>query len=161
MPIKTFDPFPPSCAPTALAVYQILDSLLAQHASKYFISERMGSILRRGLQFFPAEALQPVLEPVMHRMAGCFEQTGYASYLWIIGKVTARFGENAVGPGGDVLATLLGGAFDKVTQVLAKRLEGKTAVEMPDGEFSFQSLSAAVHSPPHILVIQPQQLCLQ
>jgi hypothetical protein len=35
---------------------------------------------------------------------------------------------------------LLGGAFEKVTQVLGRRLGEKTAVEMPDGE-SFRSFS--------------------
>lgn len=142
MPIRSFEPFPESCIPTALGVYQILDALLARHAKVYFISERMGSILRRGLQFFPPQALQPVVQPVMQRMASCFEETGYASYLWIIGKVTARFGESAVGPGGDALAGLLGGAFDKVTQVLAERLHSRTAIEMPDGESSAPCLSS-------------------
>lgn len=138
MPIRTFEPFPESCVPAAVGVYQILDSLLAQHAKVYYISERMGAILRRGLQFFPPHALQPVIQPVMERMALCFEETGYASYLWIIGKVTARFGEAATaGSGGDALAGLLGGAFEKVTQVLATRLESRTAVEMPDGQSLF------------------------
>jgi transportin-3 len=95
----------------------------------------MGSTLRRGLQFFPLEALQPVIQPLMERMAGCFEETGFASYLWIIGKVASKFGPVAVGPGGDALAGLLGGAFEKVTQVLAGRLAERTAVEMPDGEY--------------------------
>jgi transportin-3 len=71
----------------------------------------------------------------MERMAGCFQETGYSSYLWIIGKVASKFGGLAVGPGGEGLAGLLGGAFEKVTQVLAGRLVEKTAVEMPDGEF--------------------------
>jgi transportin-3 len=76
----------------------------------------------------------------MERMASCFDETGFACYLWIIGKVTSKFGEAAIGPGGDGLAGLLGGAFEKVTQVLGRRLGEKTAVEMPDGE-SFRSFS--------------------
>jgi hypothetical protein len=75
----------------------------------------------------------------MERMASCFDETGFACYLWIIGKVTSKFGEAAIGPGGDALAGLLGGAFENVTQVLGRRLGEKTAVEMPDGE-SFPSL---------------------
>jgi transportin-3 len=71
----------------------------------------------------------------MERMASCFDETGFACYLWIIGKVTSKFGEAAIGPGGDALAGLLGGAFENVTQVLGRRLGEKTAVEMPDGEF--------------------------
>lgn len=80
----------------------------------------------------------------MERMASCFDETGFACYLWIIGKVGSKFGEAAVGPGGDGLAGLLGGAFEKVTQVLSRRLGEKTAVEMPDGE-SFPSLIS--HTP--------------
>ena len=134
-PIRTLQPFPTSCYPTATAVYGIFDTLLQHHSKTYFISDRLSSTIRRGLAFFPPEALQPVLQPLMERMASCFDETGFACYLWIIGKVTSKFGEAAVGPGGDALAGLLGGAFEKVTQVLARRLGEKTAVEMPDGEY--------------------------
>ena len=134
-PIRTLQPFPTSCYPTATAVYGIFDTLLQHHSKTYFISDRLSSTIRRGLAFFPPEALQPVLQPLMERMASCFDETGFACYLWIIGKVTSKFGEAAVGPGGDAFAGLLGGAFEKVTQVLARRLGEKTAVEMPDGEY--------------------------
>jgi transportin-3 len=139
-PIRTLSPFPASCYPTATAVYGIFDTLLQHHSKTYFISDRLSSTIRRGLAFFPPEALQPVLQPLMERMASCFDETGFACYLWIIGKVTSKFGEAAIGPGGDGLAGLLGGAFEKVTQVLGRRLGEKTAVEMPDGE-SFRSFS--------------------
>lgn len=94
----------------------------------------MSSTLRRGLAFFPPEAIQPILQQLMERMAGCFDETGFACYLWIVGKVAGKFGGAATGPGGEGMAGLLGGAFEKVTQVLARRLGEKTAVEMPDGE---------------------------
>lgn len=77
----------------------------------------------------------------MERMASCFDETGFACYLWIIGKVASKFGSEATGPGGEGLAGLLGGAFEKVTGVLARRLGEKTAVEMPDGKYFFHSLT--------------------
>ena len=77
----------------------------------------------------------------MERMAGCFEETGFACYLWIIGKVAAKFGAGCQGSEGEALAGLLGGAFERVTRTLASRLGEKTAVEMPDGESSCKSSS--------------------
>ena len=98
----------------------------------------------------------------MERMASCFDETGFACYLWIIGKVTSKFGEAAVGPGGDGLAGLLGGAFEKVTQVLARRLGEKTAVEMPDGEsLSLPHLVTSLVCPSTCsLVLSPHPRCL-
>jgi hypothetical protein len=86
----------------------------------------------------------------MERMAGCFDETGFACYLWIIGKVTAKFGAGCTGPEGDALAGLLGGAFEKVTQVLARRLGERTAVEMPDGEFFFSCLRCLLFPRPFL-----------
>lgn len=130
--VRTLDPVPESCFATAASVYAVIDTLLARYASLYYISERVGSILRRGLTFFPEAALQPVLQPVLARMASSFAETGYASYLWITGKVATKFGDSARRPGGENLAALLTGAFESVTNSLAKLLQVQTATEIAD-----------------------------
>jgi transportin-3 len=132
--VRTLDPVPESCYVTCSAIYSILDALLARYAQQYFIAERVGSVLRRGLAFFPPQALEPVLQPLLERMSTSFDQTGYASYLWITGKVTARFGEIAKRPGGEQLANMLGGVFERITGGLQKILQVKTAIEISDGE---------------------------
>lgn len=142
--VRTLDPVPESCYATAASVYSVLDTLLARYAPLYYISERVGSILRRGLSFFPPAALEPVLRPVLARMASSFAQTGYSSYLWITGKVATKFGEPARSPGGEALAALLIGAFENVTQSLAELLKVKTALEISDGQFTAECTNSSV-----------------
>lgn len=110
--------------------------MLARYAKLFYISERVGSVLRRGLAFFPAQALEPVLQPLLERIASAFDETGYATYLWITGKTAAKFGEAAQRSGGDGVARLLGMAFEAVTNGLSKLLQTKVALEIPDGQSS-------------------------
>ncbi|KAK8864138.1 hypothetical protein IAR55_001384 [Kwoniella newhampshirensis] len=130
--IRTLDPVPQSCFATCSAVYSIIDTLLERYAKLYYISERVGSVLRRGLTFFPNAALEPVVQPVLERMALAFDQTGYASYLWITGKVTSKFGDAARNVGGETLGRLLLTSFESVTTAMAKLLQNKVALEIPD-----------------------------
>lgn len=141
--VRTLDPVPQSCYPTAATVYGILDALLVRYARLYYISERVASILRRGITFFPEGALEPILQPVMERMAISFSQTGYASYLWITGKMATKFAQSATRPGGEALAALIISAFENVTSSLGKLLEIKTAVEIADGEYFFLGVCAS------------------
>lgn len=130
--VRTLDPVPESCFATAASVYHILDTLLARYAKLYYISERVGSILRRGLTFFPEQALEPVVRHVLERMSTSFAQTGYASYLWITGKVAAKFSDTARKPGHEAVAGLIVGAFVNVTGSLTELLRIKTALEIAD-----------------------------
>jgi len=132
--VRTLDPVPESCLPTCLAVYSILDTLLARFAERYYISERVCSVLRRGLGFFPTRALEPVIQPLLERMSLAFDETGYASYLWITGKVAAKFADAAREPGGEGVAGLLSRAFEGITTALGKLLQTKVALEVPDGD---------------------------
>ena len=67
-------------------------------------------------------------------MALAFDETGYASYMWITGKIAAKFADAAQGPGGEGIAGLLGRAFEGVTTALSKLLRSKVAIEIPDGK---------------------------
>lgn len=132
--MRTLDPLPEACYSTAVSVYSVLDQLLAKYASRYFISERVGTILRRGLAFFPSRALEPLLQPLLARMSSAFDETGYASYVWITGKTAARFGPDASGPGGEAVGGLLGTAFEGISNGLGRLLQTKISLEIPDGE---------------------------
>jgi hypothetical protein len=71
----------------------------------------------------------------MERMVGCFEETGYACYLWIIGKTAGKFGESAGGgAANDVVVGVLNGAFAGVTEALGRLLSTKDVVAIPDGK---------------------------
>lgn len=126
---------PESCYPTASQIWGVLDSLLSRYAKLFYISERVGSLIRRGLKFFPPAAIAPIIQQMLDRMTSCFEETGYPSYLWITGKLASTFSEQAVTPGGEALAGLLLGALARETEILRVLCETKSAVEIPDGEF--------------------------
>ena len=133
--VRTLDPLPESCFPTCLAVYEILDTLLARYARLYYISQRVTSVIRRGLTFFPDRALEPVVKPLLDRLAMTFDQTGHAEYLWILGKVNAKFANVMQALGGENVAAYLGQTFESCTQAVSKLLQTKVVVEIPDGGF--------------------------
>lgn len=139
--VRSLNPLPPSCVATASQVYPILDALLARYAKTYFISERVGYVLRRGLTFFPMQALQPVLQPLLDRMNSAFESSGYPSYVWIIGKCAAKFANAARGPMGAEVAGILARSFEQLTLGVGKLLQGTTAIELPDGECLWASVT--------------------
>ena len=111
----------------------MIDQTLQRYGNVFHVAERAGSVVRRGLAFFPKQALGSLLEPVLSRMAACFRETGYASYLWIIGKTAAKFGEDkaSLDPQSTVL---LGHAFEQVCAELQKLVGVKPAPMIPDGE---------------------------
>lgn len=134
--VRTINPLPQTCFGTPQAIFPILDTLLAKYSKLYFITERVGSLFRRGLFFFPPQALEPVIQPLLDRMVSSFEMTGYASHLWIIGKTVNRLGPRIRGPQGEMLAGMLVRVFESVTTALSKLLNTKMAVQIPDGECS-------------------------
>ncbi|WVW85137.1 hypothetical protein I302_107174 [Kwoniella bestiolae CBS 10118] len=130
--VRSIDPLPSDCYGTAIEVYGILDSLLNKYSKLYYISERVSTVLRRGLTFFPADAIQPIIQPLLNRMILSFEQTGYSSYLWITGKITSKFGEVAKDPQNRGLAELLVRSFESLTEAMSALLARKVALEIPD-----------------------------
>lgn len=168
--VRTLSPFPPSCYPSAGRIYAILDVLLEKFGGVYHISEKVGSVLRRGLIFFPAEVLVGsgvgaegedgdrsggtrggeggLVSQLIKRMQTSFEETGYASYLWIMGKIVDKFSDMVLSStsggeteaAGRMVGELLGRGFESVTTSLGRLLERKVAVEIPDGKSFFPSL---------------------
>jgi transportin-3 len=65
----------------------------------------------------------------MARMVSCFNETGYACYLWIVGKVSGKLGDG----GNEGIIGVLNGSFAGVTEGLGGLLNTKTVVEIPDG----------------------------
>lgn len=134
--IRTLDPVPEECFASVGPMFALFDALLAKYGKLYFISERVGSVLRRGLGFFPARALEPVLEVILGRMVASFAETGYASFIWIVGKLAAKFGDASRGSSGDNVGRILGGAFERIAEDLKKLVAVKPAESMPDGKCS-------------------------
>jgi transportin-3 len=133
--IRTLQPVPEACYATVGPLYQLVDQVIARYGNTFHVAERAGSVVRRGLAFFPRSPLEPLLESVLSRMVTSFRDTGFASYLWIIGKTADKFGQ---GPGGEELsansAALFAHAFEGVCTELQKLVAVKPAPMIPDGE---------------------------
>ncbi|WWC63014.1 uncharacterized protein I303_105612 [Kwoniella dejecticola CBS 10117] len=159
--VRSIDPLPQECYNTPSEIYGILDSLLEKYAKSFTISERVGTVLRRGLAFFPTQALEPIVQPLLSRMVLSFEQTGYPSFLWITGKVTSKFGD-AVNSGNQALGGLLVGGFETLTNSMARLLQTKLAIEIPDAMEDYGHLFMAylTSMPNQILASQSIQMAV-
>ncbi|KAI0936668.1 hypothetical protein AcV5_004749 [Taiwanofungus camphoratus] len=95
--IDTFgEELPAACQTGCQEAWAFFDPFVAKYGSDYHICERTTRVLRLGLNFF-GTTVRPVLPSVLSRMSVAFEATGFSSYLWIVGKIVGRFGneENA------------------------------------------------------------------
>lgn len=128
--IDTFgDELPAECLNSCQEAWAIFDSFIAKYCSNYDVCERVTRVLRLGLNFFGSTAL-PVVPLVLSRMTAAFESTGYASYLWIIGKTIGRFGnEDNV-----TVRAAFKEAFERTSNKLVNILQDSPPSECPDGE---------------------------
>lgn len=121
---------PPACEATSQEAWAVLDALLSKFGSRNDLGERSTRVLRAGLRFFGPTA-KPVVTSVLGRMSLSFEATGYASYVWIAGKIISSFSED---DSTDMHAAVLD-AFERSTSKVIALLQVKRLSEIPDGEF--------------------------
>lgn len=131
--IDTFgEELPQACRNSCKEAWTVFDSFIAKYGSDYNVCERVTRVLRLGLNFFGADA-KPVIPSVLLRMATAFQATGYASYLWIIGKIIGRFGFEE-----DVeLRTAFKHAFEQVSTKLVTTLQETQPSRIPDGRLYY------------------------
>ena len=90
--VDTFgDELPIACRNSCQEAWLFFDPFIAKYGSDFATCERVTRVLRFALNFFGSTA-RPVIPSVLASMATSFEATGFASYLWIIGKVVSRYG---------------------------------------------------------------------
>ncbi|CAG7850003.1 mRNA transport regulator MTR10 [Serendipita indica DSM 11827] len=82
---------PAACQNTAAETWAIMDDIIARRGAIPDICDRTTRVIRLGLQVFDKQAL-PLVPAILARLTSRFENTGFASYLWAIGKVIQRFG---------------------------------------------------------------------
>lgn len=126
------DELPESCQGTVLDVWGVLDALLQRHGAERAIAERTCSTLRYGLEFFGAHAIPAVLS-LLERLSACYESTGFASFVWIIGKTTRFFGDEEA----PELRTAFARAFERVSQQTFGLLKIQRPEDVPDSAFEF------------------------
>lgn len=130
--IHTFgDELPSSCEDTVTDVWTVIDGLLQRQGGVRLIAERACSMLRFGLEFFGLSA-KPAVPALLERLSSCFEATGFASYVWIIGKTTRLFG-NEEEP---EIRNAFRRAFERVSQQVFGLLKIQTPEDIPDSALS-------------------------
>jgi transportin-3 len=119
---------PSSCKNTAEDVWGVLDGLLQRQGAVPLLAERTCSILRVGLEFFGL-ATKPVVPSLLEQLSSSFETTGFASYVWIVGKTVRLFGNEE----GAELRRAFRSAFERVSQQVFGLLKIQTPDDVPDG----------------------------
>jgi hypothetical protein len=152
--LQMFQPYPAMCLSTPTQVFPLLAALLEKYAKTYFMTERISSLIRRSLAFFPTDTLTPILQSLVEYLVQGFAQTGYPSFIWIIGKITQKFALRTRGPPGEAVARVLATALESITSSLELLLTEKVAVEIPDGEFANRSHMAGAQ-----LMFSSRRLC--
>ena len=124
------DELPATCQRTCEEAWTLFDTLIAKYGEHYNVGDQATRVLRYGLELFGTTAL-PVARHVLSRMATSFEAHGLSGYLWIIGKVLGRFG-NEEDP---TLRDAFRLAYETVSTKIVSMLQQQPASEIPDGEF--------------------------
>lgn len=131
--VQTFgDDLPAACRNTCQEAWLFFDPFIAKYGSDYNACERVTRVVRFALNFFGSAAL-PVIPAVLARLSAAFEETAYASYLWIIGKIVSRFGREE----DPALQSAFKRAFEQTSNKLVKVLQNTPPNQIPDGEKQF------------------------
>ncbi|CCL98288.1 uncharacterized protein FIBRA_00282 [Fibroporia radiculosa] len=126
--IDTFgEELPVTCHNSSQEAWSFFDPFIAKYGSDYQICERTTRVLRLGFNFF-GSTVRPVLSSVLTRMSAAFEATGYSSYLWIVGKIVGRFGNDD----DPALRAAFKDVFERSSNKLVQILRGKTPASIPD-----------------------------
>jgi transportin-3 len=123
------DELPATCQNTCEEAWTLFDTLIVKYGEHYHVGDRATRVLRYGLELFGLSAL-PVAPHVLSRMAMAFEAHGLSGYLWIIGKVVGRFG-NEENP---ALRDAFQQAYERVSTKIVSLLQQQPASEIPDGK---------------------------
>ena len=109
-----------------------------KYASSYGVADKATRLLRRGLGFFPWTHIQPLIPRLLARMMTCFEASGHSSYIWLVDRTVALFGERmavlAGSPEGAVLETAFTSALERMTTQVKSLEVQQDATQIPDGE---------------------------
>jgi len=128
--IRSFgDELPAACNSTCKEAWDVFDTFLTKYGSNYDVVERTTRVLRHGINLFGRSALA-ICPSVINRMSVGFEDTGFASYLWIAGKIIGRFGDEE----DPALRRAAQEIYERSTNKVVFLLQGKLPTDIPDSE---------------------------
>lgn len=139
--IKGFDEdLPEACRTTSQELWGLFETVIIKYGDNHNIGERVTRVLRYGLDIF-GSALLPILRQILSRLAVTFEASGIPGYLWIIGKIISRFGQD------ETLQESFRESFDVISRKAWSMIQLQPPSDIPDGERSvFFSLSVLTQS---------------
>ncbi|KAJ3779117.1 armadillo-type protein [Lentinula raphanica] len=137
---------PSACQNTCQESWAIFRVFLSKYGSDPELAERTSRVLRHGLSFFD-RAVLAVAPEVASSMAMGFQATGFASYLWIGGKLVGRFGDEK----DQNLHAAFADLFRHATNKLVNLLQAQPAGNISDVLDDYVQLSMQVlHQAPDI-----------
>ena len=128
--IQSFgEQLPTSCQNTYQEAWAVFDPFIAKYGIDYHVCERTTRVLRLGLGFFGSATL-PIIPSVLTRLGTSFETTGFSSYLWLVGKVVARFGNEE----DQVVRVAFKDVYKRSSTKLVAILQERAPQMIPDGQ---------------------------
>lgn len=133
--VGTFgEELPASCEDTCAHGWAVFDAVLSHHGADPTISEHVCRLLRAALPFFGSSAL-PVIPLVVKRAVLNFNETGIASYPWILRKCIEAHGHT----GKIELREDFRQAYELVSTRMASMLQTQSISNIPDGLSTLKS----------------------
>ncbi|CAE6462311.1 unnamed protein product [Rhizoctonia solani] len=118
---------PASCGETCSQAWVVVDTVLTHHGGDPTVSESVCRLLRAAIPLFGDTAL-PVIPLVIKRAVLNFDQTGIASYPWILRKCIEAHGHT----GKVALREDFKQAFELVSTKLSSLLQTQPITSIPD-----------------------------
>ncbi|CUA72435.1 Transportin-3 [Mus musculus] [Rhizoctonia solani] len=118
---------PASCEDTCSQAWAVVDTVLTHHGGDPTVSESVCRLIRAAIPLFGDAAL-PVIPLVIKRAVLNFDQTGIASYPWILRKCIEAHGHT----GKVALREDFKQAFELVSTKLSNLLQTQPIVSIPD-----------------------------
>ncbi|GAB1517431.1 Nuclear import receptor [Rhizoctonia solani] len=118
---------PASCEDTCSQAWIVVDTVLTHHGGDPTVSESICRLLRAAIPLFGNAAL-PVIPLVIKRAVLIFDQTGIASYPWILRKCIEAHGHT----GKVALREDFKQAFELVSKKLSTLLQTQPITSIPD-----------------------------
>lgn len=128
--VRSFgDDLPPACQNSCGDAWTVFDNFLLKFGTDYELAERATRVIRHGITLFGSAGL-PVAPSVAARMSQGFDATGIPSYLWIGGKIVARYGDEKQNV---ELQTAIRALYEHASKKVVSILSVKTPGDIPDG----------------------------
>jgi len=129
--IRSFgEEMPTTCHSSCADAWLVFDNFLLKYGSNYDLAERTTRVIRHGITLFGITGLS-MAPSIATRMSQAFDATGIPAYVWIGGKIVARYGEEKQNV---ELQTAIRGMYEHVSKKAVTLLSLKSPGEIPDGE---------------------------